>query len=286
MEPEFHTSLPAGFLPRVRAALPKLHRAERKLGRFLLDFPGDLASYDAQELARLSGVSKATVSRFVRRIGFASYEEARRAAREERQSGSRHFLAHAEELPAPDGLSQSLQQERANVAWTFERIASEELDALAEAILAARRVWLVGHRISHVFASYLYWQLLKVIPDAHVIPQAGESLGEYTAEMRPEDVVILTALRRRAANTGPLLDEFCRIGVPTALIGDDGSAPDARLRWHFRCRIETDSPQFNHAAVFSLCHQIVTRTTLQAGSAGRQRLRAVDEANERLGEVR
>ncbi|WP_121629282.1 MurR/RpiR family transcriptional regulator [Tropicibacter alexandrii] len=281
MEPQFHEKSPASFLSRIRDALPDLHRAERKLGAFLLDFPGDLASYDAQELARLSGVSKATVSRFVRRIGFENYETARRAARDERQTGSRHFIAHA----GPATLPETLSEEMANIAWTLDRIAPEELDALADAILKARRVWLVGYRISRVFADYLYWQLLKVIPAATAIPQAGESLGEYTAEMTADDLVILVALRRRAANTEPLIAEFDRMGVPLALITDDGCAPDSRARWHVRCRIETSSPQFNHAAVVNICHRIVTQTTLKAGSEARRRLRQIDEANERMGEV-
>lgn len=285
MEPQFHEPHPEAFLSRIRDAMPELHRAERKLGAFLLDFPGDLASYDAQELARLSGVSKATVSRFVRRIGFENYETARRAARDERQTGSRHFIAHGGAGGQANALTETLSEEMANLAWTLERIALEDLDTLAEAILGARRVWLVGYRISRVFADYLYWQLLKVIPAATVIPQAGESLGEYTAEMRPDDLVILVALRRRSANTGPLIAEFDRMAVPLALITDDGSAPDDRARWHFRCRIETSSPQFNHAAVVNVCHRIVTQTTLRAGSEARQRLRRIDEANERLGEV-
>ncbi|SET82112.1 MurR/RpiR family transcriptional regulator [Paracoccus homiensis] len=285
MEPQFHDHPPTAFLSRIRSALPELHRAERKLGSFLLDFPGDLASYDAQELARLSGVSKATVSRFVRRIGFDNYETARRAARDERQTGSRHFLAHAEDIPPESQLSVSIQEEMANIAWTFDRIDTAELEALAQAIISARRVWLVGYRISRVFADYLYWQLLKVVPSASIIPQAGESLGEYTAEMTSEDVVIIVALRRKAANTLPLIQECARQAAQTALITDEGSQPDDRARWHFRARIETSSPQFNHAAVMSLCHQIVTRTTLKAGQKARNRLRLIDEANERLGEV-
>lgn len=285
MEPEFHKNPAETFLSRIRAVLPELHRAERKLGTFLLDFPGDLASYDAQELARLSGVSKATVSRFVRRIGFENYEVARRAARDERQTGSRHFLAHAESMPAETQLAVSVQEEMANVAWTFERIDPAELEALAETILSARRVWLIGYRISRVFVDYLYWQLLKIVPSATALPQAGESLGEYIAEMSSDDVVILVALRRRTANTSQLIEECKRAGADLALISDEGSQPDDRARWHFRCRIETSSPQFNHAAVVSLCHQIVTRTTVRAGKEARHRLRLIDEANERLGEV-
>ena len=69
------------FLTRVRQALPSLHPAERRLGDFVCDFPGELASYSAQELAALAHVSKATVSRFVQRLGYENYEEARRHAR-------------------------------------------------------------------------------------------------------------------------------------------------------------------------------------------------------------
>lgn len=283
MEPEFHENM--AFLARIRSSLSSLHRAERKLGAFLLDFPGDLASYDAQELARLSGVSKATVSRFVRRIGYVSYETARRAAREERQSGSRHFLAHAENVPEESQLAISMQEEVQNIAWTLEHIDAAELDALADKIIDARKVWLAGYRISRSFAEYVYWQLVKVVPDVAIIPHAGESLGEHFAAMQPGDLVIWIALRRRMANTDPALDELQNLGAQIALITDDGNQHDDRAQWHFRCRIETSSPQFNHASVMSLCHQIVTRATLRAGLAARTRLRRIDEINERLKEV-
>ncbi|MCV6595726.1 MAG: MurR/RpiR family transcriptional regulator [Mangrovicoccus sp.] len=283
MKSEFHRE--PTFLARVKTALPDLHRAERKLGAFLLDFPGDLASYDAQELARLSGVSKSTVSRFVRRLGFASYESARRAAREERQQGSRHFLAHAETIPPEEQLATSLREERENIARTFERIDTADLDALAEAIIGARKVWIAGYRISQSFAAYVYWQLVKVVPDAQLIPQAGHSLGEHFAAMQPDDLVLWIALRQRMGNTDAALSQLARLGVPTALISDDGCPVDPRARWHFRCRIETSSPQFNHAAVTSLCHQIVTRATVLSGLDGRQRLCRIDEINQDLGEV-
>lgn len=273
------------FLTRVRASLPELHRAEQKLGSFLLDFPGELASYDAQELARLSGVSKATVSRFVRRLGFDNYESARRAVREESQTGSRHFLAHSQTVPSEKQLATSLTEEMENVAQTFARINTADLDAVAKAIVEARKVWVVGYRISHSFAEYIYWQLTKVVPNATVIPRSGESLGEHLAAMQSDDLVIWIALRQRMSNTDAAIGELQKLDIPTALIGDDGQQEDVRVRWQFRCRIETTSPQFNHAAVMSLCHQIVTRATLVADMDGRLRLRKIDEINSNLGEV-
>ena len=68
----------ASFLARVREAFASLHPTEKKLAEFVLDFPGELASYSASELARLSGVSNATVTRFIRRLGYTNFEAARR----------------------------------------------------------------------------------------------------------------------------------------------------------------------------------------------------------------
>lgn len=273
------------FLARIRAQLPDLHRAEYKLGCFLLDFPGDLASYDAQELARLCGVSKATVSRFVRRLGFENYDAARRAAREERQQATRQIsLGPRPELGGLD-LSDAVREEIDNLIWTYEQVDAGELDTLADAVLSARRVWLVGFRLCRVFADYLQTQLVQVAPTCASIPQPGVSLGEHVAEIGPEDLVICVALGRREGRTEALLDELRRSGVPVALIGDGSALPAAGVRWQFRCRTESSEAQENHAAVLSLCSQIGSRATQRAGAIARSRLRRIDEVNARLGEV-
>jgi len=272
------------FLDRIRTALADLQPAERRLGKFLLDFPSDMASYDAQELARLADVSKATVSRFIRKIGYESYDAARRAVRDEASSGSRLYLGHAEPSAMEGVLKFGMHEEMENLAWTFQRISQGNLDSLAEKMLSARKVWIIGHRISHSFATYLHWQMVKILPDVSVIPKDGESMGEHLAAMRPSDLVLIFALRRRMSGLETLLCEIGKIRATRALISDDSLEPDTSLDWHFRCRISTATPQFNHVAVLALCHQIVVRTTLKSGASGRARLRRVDEFNERLGE--
>ena len=183
-----------------------------------------------------------------------------------------------------DVLGFGMREEMENLAWTFQRITPDDLDRLAEKMLSARKVWIIGQRISHSFATYLRWQLVKVVPDAAVIPKDGESMGEHLAAMTADDLVLVVALRRRMSGLEALLREIGAIGAARAVISDDSMEPDPRLDWHFRCRISTATPQFNHAAVLALCHQIVVRTTLKSGADGRTRLRRVDELNERLGE--
>ena len=271
------------FLERVRRSLPGLHPAERRLGEFLVEFPGEIASYDAQELARLADVSKATVSRFVRRLGYDSYDQARRMAREEGRTGSRLFLAH------PDGQAGStppdVAEEIETLEDTFRQIDAEAIDALAEALLGARKVWLVGFRISQSFATYLYWQLLKVLPDVAVVPRGGETMGEHVAAMRPGDCVIVFGLRRRIAGLEALVDAVAATGARLCYVTDENAPAQDVADWHFRCQTRTRTPQFNHVSVLALCHRIMVATTVRAGHDGRERLQTIEILNERLGQL-
>jgi hypothetical protein len=176
------------FLARVRAALPAMHPAERRLGEFVCDFPGELASYSGSELAALAHVSKATVSRFVQRLGYDSYESARRHAREEKQTGSRLFLASAARAGAVQTVQAHIAQGIANLEATFLSITDAQIDAATQALLDARKVWVLGFRASQPFASYLQWQLTQVIEQIVAIPGAGQTLGEHLASFTPQDV--------------------------------------------------------------------------------------------------
>jgi DNA-binding MurR/RpiR family transcriptional regulator len=273
------------FLGRIRAALPELHPAERRLGEFLCDFPGELASYDAQELARLANVSKATVSRFVRRLDYASYDEARRHAREDQRSGSRLFLSHPGDANPEASLLAAIEQSKANLDQTFTTIPQAEIDAVAKALLGARKVWIVGFRASHPLADYLRWQLTQVIENVVAIPGGGETLGEHLASVSADDCVIVFGLRRRVAGMEALLDYLAASRAPLAYVTDEGLEPDRRARWHLRCHTASTGPLFNHVSVMALCHVLITRTIDLSASAGRSRLRRIEAANDSLNEL-
>lgn len=55
---------------RLRSHYPQLSPQEQRIADFVFDHFDDLISYNSAELARLSGVSKATVSRLFKRLGY------------------------------------------------------------------------------------------------------------------------------------------------------------------------------------------------------------------------
>ncbi|MCP5280497.1 MAG: MurR/RpiR family transcriptional regulator [Rhodoferax sp.] len=273
------------FLGRVRDALATLHPAERRLADFVCDFPGELASYSGSELADLAHVSKATVSRFVKRLGYDSYEAARRHAREEKQTGSRLFLATAAKSSAVQPLQTHLAQGIANLEATFLAISDGQIDAATRALLEARKVWVIGFRASQPFASYLQWQLTQVIENIVAIPGAGQTLGEHLASLQREDMVVVFGLRRRIARMPLLLAEIQRSGAQLLYITDEGVPFQTGAAWHFRCQSLAPGPLFNHVPVMAVCHLLATRAIEHAGTAGRRRLRGIEALNDSLEEL-
>lgn len=273
------------FLARVRHVLPTLHPAERRLGEFVCDFPGELASYSGSELADLAHVSKATVSRFVKRLGYSSYEEARRDARAEKQTGSRLFLGSVADSGAVQSVAAHVAQGVANLEASFATITDAQIEAVSRAMLDARKVWVIGFRSSHAFASYLQWQLTQVIENIVAVPGAGQTLGEHLVSFTPQDVVIVFGLRRRVARTELLLEQVRRSRAQLLYITDEGVPFLPGAAWHFRCHSLTPGPLFNHVAVTAVCHLLATRAIEMAANAGRVRLRGIETLNDELEEL-
>ena len=156
---------------RIRDRLHELPPTERRLADLVLDFPGELASFRPRSWRRSRIVSNATVSRFIRRLGYDNYDEARRHAREAiREAACPVFSSPPSRLLSAGLAVAHEQQSHANLAATFNRISDALLTEVADAILAARKVRLVGYRNSHFLAGYLRWQLIQVREYTSVIP--------------------------------------------------------------------------------------------------------------------
>lgn len=275
---------PAPFLARVRDGLAGFHPMEHRLAEFVLDFPGELASYTASELAALAGVSNATVSRFIRRLGYTDYEDARRQVREEREVGSPLYLAQRGGAAA-DGLGRYLEASQQNVQRTLARLDAAQVDRIARALLAARKIWVVGFRSSQSFATYFRWQVFQVKEEIQVVPNAGDTLGQYVASIVKQDVAVIFGLRRRPAG---LRDKIARIvasGAKVVYVTDEQVSRHDDVAWHIQCQCHSGSPLDNHVAVMAVCHLLASRVIELAGPQQRERLRSIEASYKDLNEL-
>lgn len=273
------------FLSRVRAEMHRLHPSERRIAEFICDFPGELASYTASELAELANVSNATVTRFIKRLGYTNYEQARRHVRADKRTGSRLFLTPAKNGKIDKSIDAHVAQSQDNLKRTFSKIPDAEIKAVAQSMLKARKTWVIGFRTSHSFATYLQWQATQVVENISVIPSGGETLGEHLISVGDKDLVILFGLRRRVSRMSKIIKQIKKSGSKLLYITDEGVSKNSTVDWHFRCETQAPGPLFNHVSVMAICHIIVTNLIEIAGATGRKRLTAIEVANDALDEL-
>lgn len=269
---------------RVRDALPSLHPSERRVADLVLSFPGDLASYSATELASLAHVSNATVTRFIRKIGYASFDEARQEVRAQQKSGAALFLVRADAQDS-DYAATHISQAQANLDQTLQWLSTEEIDAIATALLRARCVWAVGTRAGRTFSEYMTFQLSQVVASTRLVPRTGETLGEHVASMTADDIVLIFMLRRPTRRMDALIDQIRASGAPIVFVTDESVDRRRDLGWHIRCQTAAPGPLFNHVSVLAACHLIATRAIELAGAEGRQRMSAIEVAHAALDEL-
>ena len=265
---------------RIDAAWSGLSPQEQRVADFLRARPAESALYNSSELARLTGVSKATVSRLFRRLGFADSGEARDLLRAQRGAGTPVVLHEGQ-----DRAAAQLAGEVANLRRLHAELDREALAAASSAIALADRVLVIGLRSGFPVAMLLRQALAQVRPDVRLLPEHGQSLGEDLVGLTARDVVVLVSLRRRPAGFARVLAALASSAAPVVLLADPGAACDPRVAHRFTVPIESASAFDSYAAAASLTSVLADAVLLVLGEDGAARVAAVDASYRTLAEL-
>ena len=273
---------------RIHGLYDDLPGSERALADLILEFPGDLLVYSATELSERGGVSKAAVTRFVKRLGYQDYREMQREVREVQEAGEPIYLNTGLLGSKVDRvrLQQHLDRDIANLRQTFEAVNPDDLREVVRRCLAARRVWVLGFRNSYFFAAYIRRQLIQVRSDVTLVPAAGQVLMEDLGSMTPEDLMIAVGLRRRTPTLGRAMQIVRDQGVPIAYITDRVAVTTPKLAtWTFPCQVRGMSLFDSYVAVMSLANYLCTEIVSEAGERGREQLNRIEDLMSLMGEI-
>lgn len=272
---------------RIRDAYHLLPSSERKIADLILDFPGDVAAYSATEIAELASASKAAATRLFKRLGFASFEEARRLAREAKDWGSPLYLQSKTAARSEPGveLTEYLRDEISAIEQTAGQIDPDRLNEIVDALVSADRVWMLGHRNSHFLASYARWQFIQFRGGVFLLPQSGETLAEYLADFRKGDLVVVLGFRRRVKGLRKVIKLASDSGASVLLLTD----PTARripdfATWTLRCHVSSQFVFDSYAAALSILRLLAVKAVERAGRKGRQYLEQIEMYHEDLNE--
>ena len=265
---------------RIADSYAELSPQEQRAADFLRDHLADLAVYNATEVARLSGVSKATISRLYRRLGFENAEQLRDHVRVVRASG----IPVASDTPT--SFPAHLDQEIGNLRAALEALAAADLGVLSSVIAGARRVLVIGFRNSYPVALHLRQQLAQARDGVALAPQPGQSLGEELAGLTADDTVILVGFRRRPETFGRVVAAAVESPARVILMTDDGGRTHSAGADHtLIVPVDSVSAFDSYAAANSIVSLLASAVLGVNLREGRSRIAVIGEVYTALDEI-
>ncbi len=262
---------------RIAERHDRLSPQERRAAATLLEHLDDLGTYRAAELAEMAGVSRATMSRLFRSLGFESFDEVREHLRLLRTAGEpRRIEGETDAATLAD-------RERAAILKALQHPRIPEVVGL---LAMADRVLVVGWRNSRPVALHLRAQLAQARTDVYLAPQPGQMISEDLVGLGDQDVVVMVGFRRRPQGFGGYLDEARRTGAAVVLIADSTALPHAALAnvW-LECPVQHTLAFDSYAAPMALVSVLADGVLTTLGRSGSARVRAITDTYARTGEV-
>ncbi|MGK6311491.1 MurR/RpiR family transcriptional regulator [Neorhizobium sp. DT-125] len=279
---------PRSLEARIYAIYSTLSPAEKRLADVLLQYQMDLPSYTAGELAEKAQVSKATAARLIRSLGYATYPDAKRQIRTDQHWGSpRAGLVDPDQAPSGKvSLSSTVQMDLDNIRTTAESLSEKTLQEASDAIVAARRVWIMGLRSGYGLAHQAAHYLTLMKNDVQVLPAGGASYSHEIASIAKGDVLLVIAFRRRPRLLPTIIKEARAAGAVTVLITDLSAAASAKASDHvLRCRCQSPSPFNSFVAALTIINYLAWSVATAMGEESLARFRKIDRLVKLLDDV-
>lgn len=227
------------------AMSPQLQQA----ARYVLEHPEEVALISMREVARLAGVQPATMTRLAKSLGLPGYDELRAQHAEALRRGGNGFAAkvrqrgdEGSDALGSDIASHMLQGLSAQLAKLSEPDSLKRLEATANRLRSARKVYVLGLRSCHAVAWHFHY-VMTLLGDRSVhLDGPGGTGGDALIRATPEDVMLVISIKPYATGTLELAQLAKEQGVGIVSITDSEVSPLVALSEQtIFCPTESDS---------------------------------------------
>ncbi|RQR66757.1 MurR/RpiR family transcriptional regulator [Burkholderia sp. Bp9126] len=235
--PPFHPPAVSDAEPsiaaRIAAAMPALTPIHRRMGEYVLANPFRAATMRIDELAQAVSASIATANRFAKALGFDGYPAMRAALVRgfEATLGPVERLRSAQEQEAgvrgAAWIDAVFDQAVENLEHTRAQLNATQVEAAVEAIVAARRVLILGAGSSAFLAGLMEHGLSVCHDNVQSLALLGgpshAARRLYSADAR--DLVIAIAFPRYVEDTMELARRAAARGAQVLALTDGPDSP-------------------------------------------------------------
>ena len=194
------------ILSILQARAPEFSKGQRLIAKFISECYDKAAFMTASRLGKTVGVSESTVVRFAVELGYDGYPSMQKAMQEmvlNRLTSVQRIEVANNRIGDHDVLSAVLHSDIEKLRQTEETVNRQDFNAAVNAILGAKRVFILGVRSAAPLANFLGYYLNYMFNNVHIITASGSSeMFEKIVGVNSNDVVIAFSFPRYSTSTG------------------------------------------------------------------------------------
>lgn len=217
------------ILTAIQDSMHTFSKGQRKIANFILESYDKAAFMTASRLGQKVGVSESTVVRFAFELGYDGYPDMQRSLQKmirNRLTTVQRIEVTNDRLGDQDLLSMVLQSDIEKIRQTLEELDRDSFYSAVDAIVSARKIYIIGVRSSASIASFLHFYF-NLIFDNVVLVSANTASEIFESLLRvgEGDAVVGISFPRYSSRTVQAMSFARDRGATTIAITDSETSP-------------------------------------------------------------
>lgn len=193
------------FMAVLQSAAASFSKGQRRIAQYIMEEYDKAAFMTAAKLGSTVGVSESTVVRFAVSLGFDGYPTMQKAMQEmvlNRLTSVQRLEVASDRMGNQDVVSMVLQSDMDKLRRTEESLSREDFQKAVDAIVAAKRVFIMGVRSAAPLANFLGYYLRYLSDNVQIVTASGSSeMFERIVGVNSDDAVIAFSFPRYSTAT-------------------------------------------------------------------------------------
>lgn len=224
------------LINRMQNDLPRFSKGQKQIARYILEHYDKAAFMTASRLGATVGVSESTVVRFATELGYDGYPHLQRALQEmirNKLTSVQRIEVSNDRMGGRDVLRTVLHADMDMIRMTLEEIDRAAFQGAVDALIGARRIYILGVRSSGALASFLGFYFNLLFDDVTLVhTNSASEIFEQLLRIEPGDVLLGVSFPRYSKRTLSAMQYARDRGAQVIALTDSQLSPLARVADH------------------------------------------------------
>lgn len=217
------------ILTVIQENMATFSKGQKRIANYILNSYDKAAFMTASRLGKKVNVSESTVVRFAAELGYDGYPDMQKSLQKmirNRLTSVQRIEVTNDRIGDQDLLSMVLQSDIEKIRLTLEELDREHFEKAVDAIVSARKIYIMGVRSSTAIATFLTFYLNLILDNVvEVTANTTSEVFESLLRVGEGDVVLGVSFPRYSSRTVQAMRFAQDRGATTVAITDSDASP-------------------------------------------------------------